>query len=244
MKNPAPVPSIGVISANPARSLLIAQSYLDFYVNHTNFRGFQVYTGEYQQVPVFVANTGLGGPACAFLVEELIAHGANVIIRLGTNDYNITEEDLDNVYVLQSVQNVFGLMRDYGYPLEQLGAPIPTDPLLVKLLMDSAARTPNVTGVLSRGYNVDGFYAFFDPTNVALNPAVTRQYTTQFQEDGCNVRDMESGALAMLGQVRGIRTAAVLQAVIKFGHHHEDVGTTGIRVVLNALYDYHHNHMQ
>ena len=62
----------------------------------------------------------------------------SVIIRLGTNDYNVTMDDLQKVYILQSVEGVLGLMRDYGYPQSTWGTPIPSDDLLVKLLSEAA----------------------------------------------------------------------------------------------------------
>jgi len=235
IKDPAPLPAVGVISANPARALLIAEKHFDTYYNHTNFRGFQVYKGTYKGVPIFAANTGLGGPAAAFLVEELIAHEVQVIIRLGTNDYNVTDLDLNNVYLVESVRGLYGLMRDYGYPADSWGTPIASDSALIQLLNQTAQRMPNITAVLSKGYTIDAFYAFFDPPNVAENPNQVDEYITQYQQDGCNVRDMESASVLLVGQMRGIQTAAVLQAVIKSGNHHEDVGTIGIPLVLETL---------
>jgi len=235
IKDPNPLPPVGVISANPARSLLIAQKYFDNYTVNTDFRGFQVYTGFYKGVSIFAANTGLGGPACAFLVEELIAHDVQVIIRLGTNDYNVTENDLNNVYVVKSVAGVYGLMRDYGSREDQWGTLTYSSPDLVSALLDTAQTMPNITAVPSQGYSIDGFYSFFDPENVAGNVTAVNEMISFYQSIGCNVRDMEAGSLLYVAQLRGIHAAAVLQAVIKSGHHHEDTGTLGIPLVLETL---------
>jgi len=235
IKDPAPLPKIGVVSANPERSLLIAQQYFDTYMTHTDFRGFQVYNGTYKGVTLFAANTGLGGPAAAFLVEELIAHDVEVIIRLGTTDFNTTIEDLHKVFILESVQGMVGVERDMGVHSKHWGLPIAADPDLVTLLASTALGLPNITAIVTKGYSIDEFYSFFDPTNVAENPSVVEAMEKKYVANGCQARDMESAAVLYLGQVRGIKTASVLQAVIKSGNHHEDPGTIGIPLVLETL---------
>ncbi|KAL6072720.1 hypothetical protein QOT17_005267 [Balamuthia mandrillaris] len=238
IKNPAALPKAGVVCANPARALIIAERYFDSYEVHTDFRGFQVYTGTYKGKKLFAANTGLGASAAAFLMEELIAHDAEVIVRLGTNDYNVTEADLNNVYVLKSVRGLWGLPRDYGLPSDLWGEAIPADTSLVSTILSVAQQFKNVTAVPSLGYSIDGFYSFFDPVQVAARPNTVKDMILDYQAEGCNCRDMESGAVLMMGKLRGIRTAAVLQAVIKSGDHHENPGTTGIPIVLQSLLKY------
>jgi uridine phosphorylase len=244
-----------------------------------------VYNGTYKGKEMFVANTGLGGPACAFLVEELIAHGVETIVRLGTDDYNVTSamvrahppghllSDLpvifclltqfcfavralsvlvlvtlrdtggktnktNTIFVLESVRGTYGLPRDYGIASDEWGDAIPTDPVLRKALFEAAKKFPNITTEKGVGYSIDGFYSFFDPKDVAAHPPVVQAMIDEYQQQGCNCRDMESGALLMLGQLRKIRTASVLQAVVKSGHHHAHVGTIGIPVVLDALLNF------
>jgi len=58
MKNPMPIPPVGVVCANPERAQLIATKYLDYYFIHTDFRGYRVYVGEYKGAPIFVGYIG------------------------------------------------------------------------------------------------------------------------------------------------------------------------------------------
>ena len=48
-------------------------------------RGYFVYTGTYEGVPVTVCSTGMGGPAVAIAMEELGNMGADTFIRLGSS---------------------------------------------------------------------------------------------------------------------------------------------------------------
>ena len=47
-------------------------------------RQYITYTGSYQGVKVSVTSTGIGGPALAIAVEELIKVGAKNFVRVGT----------------------------------------------------------------------------------------------------------------------------------------------------------------
>jgi len=48
---------------------------------------------------------------------------------------------------------------------------------------------------------------------------------------------METCAVLLIGEMRKehVKTASILQAVVKHGSSHEDVGTTGIKLVLETL---------
>lgn len=47
-------------------------------------REYVTYTGKYKGVPISATSTGIGGPAAAIAVEELIRIGAHTFIRVGT----------------------------------------------------------------------------------------------------------------------------------------------------------------
>ncbi|KAL0483504.1 purine nucleoside phosphorylase [Acrasis kona] len=241
IKNPMPIPPVGVVCANPDRAQLIAKEYFDWYFTHTDFRGYKVYVGEYKGVQLFSTYTGLGSASAAFMMEELVANGAEVVIRLGTNDYNVTERDVNNVYVVNECHGLTGLMRDYGYPDEECGSGIPASKELVHSLLNSAPKFPEVKVVNSTGYNIDAFYSFFDPENVSQDETRVKTLIKEYEHKRCNCRDMETCAVLLVGQMRGIKTAAVLQAVVKSGKKHEGTGTTGIKIVLETLHQQSQN---
>jgi len=230
-----PIPPVGVVCANPDRASLIAREHFEWYYTHTDFRGYKLYVGQYQGVQLFAAYIGLGSASAAFMMEELIANDAQVVIRLGTNDYNITEKDVNNLYVVNTCFGLTGLMRDYGFPESDWGGPIPANPALIQSLLNEGPSFPKLNIKNSIGYNIDAFYSFLDPKNVAKNSTFVQNLIYQYEKKGAICRDMETCAVLLTGQVHGVRTASVLQAVVKHGNSHEDVGSTGIEMVLDVL---------
>jgi uridine phosphorylase len=47
-------------------------------------REYVTYTGTYKGAPISAVSTGIGGPAAAIAIEELLTLGANTFIRVGT----------------------------------------------------------------------------------------------------------------------------------------------------------------
>lgn len=236
IKSPLPIPKVGMVCANPDRAKYIAEQMLDYYWVHTNFRGYTLYVGQYKDTPIFVGYIGLGSASAAFMTEEIISSGAQVIIRLGTNDYNTTISDVNKVYIVEKCYGLAGLMQDLGFPSEEWGKPFFADSDLVSQLEEVGRSIPEINVTTASGYNIDAFYAFLDPSNVAVDSDAVRRLEAKYENYGCTVRDMETCAVLMLGQIRKIKTASVLQAVVKNDpKKHEDMGTKGIPVVLEVL---------
>lgn len=80
--------------------------------------------GNIVHICIFIHNS-LGSASAAFIMEELAAYDAKVVVRLGTNDYNTTEADINKVYVVQECHGLYGLFRDYGFPAREWGRGIP-----------------------------------------------------------------------------------------------------------------------
>ena len=71
-------------------------------------RGLITFTGKYQDFPVSVTSTGMGGPSASIVYEELINIGAKVLIRIGSVaglQENVDEGDIVIPY---------GCVRDDG----------------------------------------------------------------------------------------------------------------------------------
>lgn len=62
-------------------------------------RGYLVYTGTYQGVPVSVASSGLGSPSIAIAIEELGAAGGQVFVRVGSCASIQPEVDVGRVII-------------------------------------------------------------------------------------------------------------------------------------------------
>jgi uridine phosphorylase len=72
-----------LLTGNPDR-LDKMKAHLDGVRQVGKQRGYLVYTGRYQGVPVTVATSGLGAPSVAIAVEELALAGGEVFIRVGS----------------------------------------------------------------------------------------------------------------------------------------------------------------
>jgi uridine phosphorylase len=236
--DPAPVPPLGVICGSPERIGIIVSQHWDAgsAVQRVNFRGYQLWIGTYRGMPMFAMNHEIGGAGATFVLEELIAHGAKVVIRLGTADFPVTPADADKVFVVSSERGMAGVLRDYGYPPSMWAAPFPADPIIVGALLKVAPQLPNITAVKSAGYSIDGYYAMNFPDKAAFDPAAVRALAAQYTAAGATVREMECGSVLALAQLRKIHAACVLQCVVKGGHAHASPGTSGIPLVLETLY--------
>lgn len=183
------LPTNGIICAHPGRVERIAREYLNDAQLHTNYRGYQIYTGYFENQFVFVANTGIGAPAAAFLLEELVAFGARKIIRLGSNDSQFTEYQIS---LVKETTLPPGLVKDYN---------IGRTSVKINDYMDFMITLKSIKMGLKlnecKNTHVDGYYAAFR------------------NREGSS--DMESGALYLLGLYYDFQFASLLLSYPKHG---------------------------
>ncbi len=217
------LPARGIICAHPGRVKRIAQEFLTGAELHTDYRGYQVFTGVHKGQAVFVANTGIGAPAAAFLLEELVSFGATTIIRLGSNDASFKGYGLS---LVERTTLPLGLCLEYGVP------PSHTIQfhrgLAVRIAQSALASKLSLNRTFNR--HIDGYYAV-NFVNKGNDP---HQYTSS---------DMESGALYLLGDLYGREYATLLLSYPKHDQKREyddsgrsaEVEASAIEIVLNAL---------
>lgn len=73
-----------LLPGDPLRARRIAERFLDGHRQVNRERGLLGFTGSFQDTPVSVQATGMGGPSAAIVVEELIQLGVRRLIRVGT----------------------------------------------------------------------------------------------------------------------------------------------------------------
>lgn len=75
-----------LLPGDPGRALLLAETIIDSPRMFNHHRGLWGYTGAstVDGEPLSIQSTGVGGPSAAIVLEELIALGAEVAIRVGT----------------------------------------------------------------------------------------------------------------------------------------------------------------
>lgn len=189
-----PLPKYGIICAHPSRVKKIAEQFLKNTVTHTDYRGYQIFIGDYNGLRIFVANTGMGAPSAAFLIEELVAFGAKRIIRVGSNDSNFSGYRLN---LVGETTLPPGLKKDYQ--LDNLKV-IEVDEFL-RFSINLKAHKLGVEIKETSNEHVDGYYAH--------------------HRSRLGSSDMETGALYLLGRYHQLNYASILMSYPKHGEKGE-----------------------
>lgn len=190
------VSSLVIVCGDPARADRIAGK-LDDAALLSHRREYRAHHGHYRGRPITVCSHGVGAPGAAVAFEELIAAGAQTILRVGT--CGALQPDIHAgqlIVATAAVQN-----NGYGRETVPDGYPAVADPALSLTLaraVASAGHTTRMGIVLSR----DNFYA-----GVAA-PAAP-DYRAMSQARVLAV-EMECAALFLVGSLRGAATAAIL----------------------------------
>ena len=84
LAKPGEVAERVVVVGDPGRADLIAGELLSKPKLVNSNRGFNTYTGFFEDVRVTISTHGIGAPSAAIVFEELLMLGAKVVVRLGT----------------------------------------------------------------------------------------------------------------------------------------------------------------
>jgi DeoD family purine-nucleoside phosphorylase len=81
----APLAERVLLPGDPGRAFRLAQTLLDSPKMFNHHRGLWGYTGTAADgLPLTIQSTGMGGPSCAIVISELVALGAQRLVRVGT----------------------------------------------------------------------------------------------------------------------------------------------------------------
>ena len=133
-----------LLPGDPGRALRLAQQLLEApkMLNHN--RGLWGYSGEAADGALLtIQSTGLGGPSTAIVVEELIALGAQRLVRVGTCGA-LVELELGSLVIAETVDARDGASLALG-----TSGPLAADPALLAGLL--AAGNGAATGVVQSG---------------------------------------------------------------------------------------------
>jgi len=156
-------------------------------------RGYLVYTGTVEGIPMTVSSTGMGGPTTAICIEELGHMGADTFIRVGSSGTLQDYVDCGDVIIST------GTYRDGGTANAYLPLEFPAVPNFeVTTALVQAAHKLGLkvhTGLGSAG---DAFYAPRDPSKREL-----------LKQSGIVSGEMESDTLYIVAALRGWRAGAL-----------------------------------
>lgn len=200
-------PTVAILSGDPDRATLIAQTKLTDSKILSEHRGLNSYVGLLPNGrPVLSATSGMGAPSMSIVVNELIQVGIRTVIRVGTCG-SIQEHVLPGqVAISKSALCRQGAANDIAPP----EYPASADPFVTVALVEAAKRL-GIECALGITASVDTFYEGQERTGSA-NPHLMRWLqgiTDEYRNLGVINYEMEAGTLFKMGNVYGFAAACV-----------------------------------
>lgn len=180
--------------ARVERAKLLLENSVDLAFN----REYKSVLGTYQGMKVLVISSGIGGPSTAIAIEELAKIGIEGIIRIGSCGSLHPDVHLGDVIIATAAVRDDGASRAYI----DLAYPAAADLDLLIRLRTSAEkeRIPYRLGIVR---SHDSFYT-----------AREEQLTAYWSGNGIVGSDMETATLFVVGALRGLKTASLLNVVV------------------------------
>ncbi len=192
-----------LLPGDPGRVSLIGKFLNNFQILSSN-REFTVGTGEYKGNQITVCSTGIGCPSTAIATEELIAAGAQYLIRVGTCG-GAWRSDIPEGSVIIPTATI----RDEGTTIEYIpnGFPAVADYSLVRALEKAAQKIEQKYFVgINRTH--DAFYGSQNSMTKWGN------YLQEEKWKNCDTpilsSEMECSALFVIANLRGVKAGAIL----------------------------------
>lgn len=171
-----------LVPGDPGRALRIAQWLLDGPKMLNHHRGLWGYTGLAPDgAPLTVQSTGTGGPSAAIVCADLVALGAQRLVRVGT-----------------------GTALTAGVPL---GAPIVADPVLAR---DGASRALGAGREIAPDATLAAALAAATGPGAFRGPVMTADVLSVEDGEGALALDLESATVLAVAHRHGLAAAAVL----------------------------------
>lgn len=184
-----------VIVGDPAR-VDKAAKLLDDVQDWAFNREYKSIIGNYRGRRILVMSTGIGAPSAAIGIEELHNVGVDRVIRVGSAGAMQSGIGLGQLIISEGAVRDDGLTKNYvpnGYPA------VP-DFELLKLAHRYAS---NAAYGIIRSH--DGFY-------MDDNAKIEKYWSSK----GIIGADMESGAMMVVGRLRGMKTLSILNNVVLY----------------------------
>jgi len=207
------VPAVAFLCGDPARVDRIAAGWSGLRTLAA-VREFRVVAGEWQELRLAAASTGVGAPGTAIVVEELAQAGARTLVRIG-NSGGLAEDLAPGDLAITT-----GAVRDDGTTRSYVAPEYPAvaDWRVVGALV-AAARAAGVRWRTGVTWSLDAFFArnARQGPDGALASAHFGGYWTPEHESRLRAMqaagvvncEMEAGALLTLAGLFGLRAGAI-----------------------------------
>ncbi|MCF7929867.1 MAG: nucleoside phosphorylase [Spirochaetales bacterium] len=163
-------------------------------------REFRTIEGSYQGMPVTVTSTGIGGASAAIALEELVQCGGKYFIRIGSAGAVQPHINIGDIVVAAGAVREDGASKMYirnEYPAV-------ASALLVTAIEQAAEQMQAVfhTGIVR---SHDSFYIDEEQEQMAY-----------WHKKGVLASDMETAALLVVGRLRNVEAASILNNVVLY----------------------------
>lgn len=204
-------PTIALLSGDPERACLIAQTYLQDARLLSESRGLNSYIGSLPNGrPILSATSGMGAPSLSIVVNELVQVGIRQIIRIGTCGSIQAYVPVGSLVISSAALCRQGAANDIA-PVEY---PAAADPFLTVALVE-AARELAVEHYMGITASVDTFYEGQERMDSA-NPKLMRSLqgiTEEYRRLNVLNYEMECGTLFKMAGVYNFAAACVCGVV-------------------------------
>ena len=187
-----------ILPGDPKRVDRIAK-FLDDVKEITFNREYKSVSGYYKGVKVIAMSTGMGGPSTAIGVEELANIGVETMIRIGSCGALRSGIKLGDLVIVNGAVRDDGTSKAY---IEQSYPSIPDTELLMDVIQ--AAKDKEYPYHVGIGRSHDCLYG--DPKN---------NLDAYWGSKGVISSDMETATLFVVGSLRGVKTASILNNVVE-----------------------------
>jgi uridine phosphorylase len=204
-------PTVALLSGDPDRATLIANTKLTNVKTLSEHRGLNSYVGLLPNgKPLLSATSGMGAPSLSIVVNELVQVGIKTIIRVGTTGSIQSRVPPGSVVISKAALCRQGAANDIA-PLEY---PASADPFVTVALVE-AAKAHNIEHYVGVTASVDTFYEGQERSESA-NPNLMRSLqgiTEEYRHLNILNYEMEAGTLFKMGNVYGFAAGCVCGVV-------------------------------
>lgn len=156
-------------------------------------------SGYYKGVKVMAVSTGMGGPSTAIAIEELAKIGVKAMIRIGSCGATKPEVGLGHLVIVNGAVRDDGASKSY---VDSIFPAIPDTELLFDVI--EAAKEQGFPYHVGMGRSHDALYG--DGQD---------ELDRYWGERGVIGADMETATLFVVGALRGVKTASILNNVVE-----------------------------
>ncbi|MDF2631780.1 MAG: udp1 [Caproiciproducens sp.] len=162
-------------------------------------REYKSISGTYKSVRVMAVSTGIGGASTGIAVEELHNIGVKTMIRIGSCGALQPEIKLGDLILINGAVRDDGASKTYIDPIY----PAVPDTELLLCTMEAAAEQ-SFRSHVGKARSHDSFYTDEED-----------QIDRFWGSKGVLGADMETAALFVIGGLRGVKTASILNTVVE-----------------------------